>query len=139
MKQFRQFVIVSKVGNITEIMNSVQVTISDTNLETGSVPKYVQYVRNRNMFQNGVFKKALNLSITVLFQIKFYILFIFSTLLRPVFCESSIHTRDGKYSEIHTSLKLYLEDLPQISHSVSVMGQFTSWALIPTEFNEIQN
>ena len=39
MIQFRQFGLVSKVGNITEIMFSVNVTISDINLETGSVPK----------------------------------------------------------------------------------------------------
>ena len=40
MIQFRQFVIVSKVGNITEIMFSVNIRNSDINLKTGSVPKY---------------------------------------------------------------------------------------------------
>ena len=43
----------------TKIMFS-DVTISDINLETGSVPNIRQYVQNRDMFKNGYnFKKRL--------------------------------------------------------------------------------
>ena len=63
--------IVSKVGNITETINSANVTISEINLETGSVPKYVNMFEIATCSKTGLtLKKGLNLSDTVFFQIK---------------------------------------------------------------------
>ena len=60
---------VSKVGDITEIMNSVNVTIFDVDLKTGVVPKYV------NMFEIATcsikdltFKKVYTLALQISFK-----------------------------------------------------------------------
>ena len=46
-----EFVIVFKVGIITEIMNSVNVTISDINLKICSVPKYLICSKSRHVLK----------------------------------------------------------------------------------------
>ena len=52
--------IVSKVGNIPKIMFSVNVTILDINLKTGSVPKYFNMVKIATCSKTGLtLKKGL--------------------------------------------------------------------------------
>ena len=87
--------IVSKVGNITKIMFSVNVTISDINLETGSVPKYVNMFKIATCSKTGLtLKKGLNLQHYSLVSNKIINLFIFFASLRTVLCESSVYTHD---------------------------------------------
>ena len=76
-------------------MFSVSVTIADINLETGSVPKYVNMFKFRDMFQNGFnFKKRLKPWHYSLVSNKIMNIFIFFASLRIVLCESAIYTRD---------------------------------------------
>ena len=49
---------VSKVGNRTDIVKSVKVTISDINLRTGSVPKYVMFVIAKCSIAGVPYKKG---------------------------------------------------------------------------------
>ena len=57
---------VSKVGNITEIMKSVNVPNYDINLKTGFVPKYIKRFQIAACFKTVLtFKNGLNLKITV--------------------------------------------------------------------------
>ena len=57
--------IVSKVGNITKFKLSINVTISDINLETGSVPIYANMFKIATCSKTGLTcRKGLNLSIT---------------------------------------------------------------------------
>ena len=96
MIQFWQFVIVSKVSNITEIMFSVNATISDIHKPGNRFCAQIrQYDQNRDMFQNGVyFKNRLKPLHYSFAKNKIINIFIFFASLRIVLSESSIYTRD---------------------------------------------
>ena len=93
--QFRQFVIVSEVSNITEIVFSVNVTISDIKIWNRFCAQIRQYVQIAICFKTDItLKKKLKPYHYSLVWNKIMNIFIFFASLRKVLWESSIYTRD---------------------------------------------
>ena len=115
-------------------MFSVNVTISDINLETGSVPKYVNIFKIATCSKTGLtLKKGLNISITdySLVSNKIINIFIFFASLRTVLRESSIYTRNI-FRNTRIFKNLFRGFGPDVTLSVSYRPNH-GLELIPTE------